>query len=93
MAVKSKPTPDFTIDALQAELEAVLIPEGAGSTTRELSKLLGIGTSAVLTRLHQMKEDGRLAVVRKRVESIDGRAQLVPAYRLKNKQADEGGAK
>lgn len=55
-------------------------------TTRELCKLWGVSEETATKRLRRLQEDGLLDVmVRVSITTLDGRQQVVPAYRLKAK--------
>jgi len=77
------PEPDFTMDDLLRELEAMLAPAEAGMTCAELAQALGMGMNAVRRRLHELKVGGRLQTVRKRMRRIDGVEISVTAYKLR----------
>lgn len=78
-----KPKPDFSIDDLLREVEATLAPEGDGLTTSELAERLGISVAAARARLRILAHQGRLAIVRKRTQRMDGLWTTVRAYKLK----------
>jgi len=79
----NKPVPQFSIDQLVAELREALpdIDEG-GVRTVEVAEALGLGETTVRKRLGQLKAQGRLQVVRRKVETLDGKQTTVRAYRL-----------
>jgi DNA-binding GntR family transcriptional regulator len=79
----SKPTPKFSMDQLAAELREALpdIDEG-GVRTVEVAEALGLGETTVRKLLGQLKAQGRLQVVRRKVETLDGKQTTVRAYKL-----------
>jgi DNA-binding GntR family transcriptional regulator len=79
----SKPTPSFSMDQLVAELREALpdIDEG-GVRTVEVAEALGLGETTVRKLLGQLKAQGRLQVVRRKVETLDGKQTTVRAYKL-----------
>ena len=83
-----KPEPDFTMDDLLRELEAMLAPAEDGMTTKELARALNLGEAAVRSRLHKLMEQGRLIRVRKRITRIDDVELSVTAYKLKEVRQD-----
>ena len=79
----AKPEPSFSMGDLLAEMEAMLAPSGGGARTAELAEAIGVCESSVRKLLRQLKSEGRLAVVRQKVEGLDGRMFTVAAYRLR----------
>jgi Mn-dependent DtxR family transcriptional regulator len=79
----SKPTPKFSMDHLVAELQEALpdIDED-GARTVEIAEALGFGETTVRKLLGQLKAQGRLQVVRRKVETLDGKQTTVRAYKL-----------
>jgi len=86
----SKPTPRFSMDQLVAELREALpdIDEG-GVRTVEVAEALGLGETTVRKLLGQLKAQGRLQVVRRKVEALDGKQTTVRAYKL-SEEASNG---
>lgn len=79
-----KPEPAFTLDELFSELRQRLDTTGDGWAMSELmEQFMPASRNTILIRLHQLKREGRLVVVKKRIMDITGRMQLVSAYRLK----------
>lgn len=79
----SAPEPDFTLDEFIEELNEDAIKVGTGLTRLEIQEATGMGKTWVLQKLRELKKDGKLVVVRKKVEAIDGRMASVPAYRIR----------
>ena len=79
----SKPEPSFTMDSLIAELEAQL-PSACevGVRTCEVAAALDIGETTARKMLNQLREEGRIRVVRIRVEALNGKSMTVPAYQI-----------
>jgi DNA-binding GntR family transcriptional regulator len=79
----SKPTPSFSMDQLVAELrEALPDIDEDGARTVEITEALGLGETTVRKLLGQLKAQGRLQVVRRKVETLDGKQTTVRAYKL-----------
>jgi len=57
------------------------IDEG-GMRTVEIAAALGFGETTVRKLLGQLKAQGRLQVVRRKVETLDGKQTTVRAYKL-----------
>jgi len=75
------PELDFTLEEFIKELEQEAnLAEGL--TTQELKEITDMGETWIRGQLRRLKKDGRLIVVRKKVERIDGRTMTVPAYRI-----------
>jgi len=51
-------------------------------TTRELCNALRMSSQRAQRLIRQLKEEGRIEVVRRKEMRIDGISTLVPAYRL-----------
>lgn len=80
--IDKPPEPDFTLEGFLEELnERAGIDDGL--TRREIQEETGMGKSWVLEQLRELKESGRLIVVKKRINSLDNRKLTIPAYRLK----------
>jgi Mn-dependent DtxR family transcriptional regulator len=62
-------------------IEDIFIDEG-GVRTVEIAEALGFGETMVRKLLGQLKAQGPLQVVRRKVETLDGRQTTVRAYRL-----------
>ena len=79
----SKPTPSFSMDQWVAELREALpdIDEG-GVRTVEVAEALDLGETTVRKLLGQLKAQGRLQVVRRKVETLDSKQTTVRAYKL-----------
>jgi Mn-dependent DtxR family transcriptional regulator len=79
----SKPAPKFSMEQLVAELREALpdIDEG-GVRTVEVAEALGFGETTVRKLLGQLKAQGRLQVVRRKVETLDSKQTTVRAYKL-----------
>lgn len=57
-------------------------------TTRELCRLWGVSEETATKRLRRLQEDGLLdAMARVTITTLDGRQQIVPAYRLKGSKS------
>ena len=85
------PEPDFTIEELIQELEAVSPPRGGeGYTTRELAEKSGKSVKAILRLLHVLDAEGRLEPTQKGIIGIDGLPHTVPAYRLLRLEGGDG---
>ncbi len=77
------PEPDFMLEDFIAELEEEAnLSEGL--TTEELKGITNMGKTWIRGQLRRIKKEGRLVVVRKKVERIDGRIMTVPAYRVRD---------
>lgn len=75
------PEPDFTLDQWLKDLEdKANLQEGL--TRREIEEATGMGKTWVLSQLRKLKAEGRLTVVRKKIEALDGKMFPVPAYRI-----------
>jgi hypothetical protein len=70
------------IGAWLAEMVALGNRNDEGHTTKELAAALGASECAVLTRLQQARDLGRLVVGRRTITSLDGRKAQVPVYRV-----------
>jgi len=79
----SRPTPSFSMDQWVAELREALpdIDEG-GVRTVEVAEALDLGETTVRKLLGQLKAQGRLQVVRRKVETLDSKQTTVRAYKL-----------
>ena len=53
-----------------------------GVRTVEVAEALGLGETTVRKLLGQLKAQGRLQVVRRKVETLDGKQTTVRAYKL-----------
>ena len=71
------------MEQLVAELREALpdIDEG-GVRTVEVTQALDLGETTVRKLLGQLKAQGRLQVVRRKVETLDGKQTTVRAYKL-----------
>lgn len=71
-------------DLIEAVLQAQADQGPAGALTiRDLVKRTGRTDTTIRTKLHELREAGRLEVLQVRRATLDGRVQPVPAYRLK----------
>lgn len=76
-----KITESEILDALRTAAATGTNIEGA-STSRELRRALGWGEKRMRDHLHNLKDRGQVTVVRVTREGLDGKPQLVTAYRL-----------
>jgi hypothetical protein len=69
----SKPKPEFSMEQLIGELHSKVpaVDEG-GARTEEICLALGLGETTVRKMLRQLKIEGRLEVVRRRIERVHG---------------------
>jgi hypothetical protein len=89
----SKPTPSFSMDQLVEELRSkVPTVDDDGARTEEICLALGLGETTVRKMLRQLKADGRLEVVRRRIEAVDGKLVTVRAYRIPAQGGTDGTA-
>lgn len=79
----SKPEPDFEMDDLIQELLATETEGRTGWRVAELAAATGMSTRIIRERLRRLKAEGRLVLVRSKMEDLSGRMMPVPAYRLK----------
>lgn len=84
------PVPAFTMEQLTAELRERL-PEvdAQGVRVAEMVEALGVGATTIRTLLTALKKAGRLRVVRRSMEALDGRRTPVAAYIIIDKQEEE----
>ena len=85
---------EVTEDELVAAVLAAFMPteDSAGVTTAELVDATGKSNKWILSQLRQLRKSGRLDVVRRTSETIDGRLTKVPAYILKNESKADSSA-
>lgn len=72
------------LEKLVALLKRPVTEDAQGFTRAELCEATGLSDETVLGRLRELSRQGKLDVGRKRILSIDGRGNYVPAYRIKN---------
>ena len=70
------------IDELLEALLAADSTKNVGLTTKELSEMLGWSDDKVRSRLKELKRSGKIVATLVRREILDGRAMLIPAYRM-----------
>ena len=79
----NKPQPSFSMEQLIEELRSkVPIVDNDGARTEEIRLALGLGETTVRKMLRQLKAQGRLEVVRRRIEAVDGKLMTVRAYKI-----------
>jgi hypothetical protein len=89
----SKPKPDFSMAQLIEELRGkVPTVDDDGARTEEICLALGLGETTVRKMLRQLKAQGRLEVVRRRIEAVDGKLVTVRAYRIPAQGGTDGTA-
>ena len=80
----AKPVPNFTMDALIAELETRLPAMcDEGVRTVQVAKALKVSETTARKMLRQLNEEGRIELVRIQVEALNGKSMTVAAYRIK----------
>ena len=68
-----------------------LLRQGGDSeymTRRELQRATGLSLGKIMDRLHDLNEAGRLEISWVDRITIDGRANKIPAYRLKGSEGE-----
>lgn len=78
-----KPEPDFDLHDLVAELTKAAEEDDSGVTVQELMDALNWSDKRVHRRLLALKHAGRLELVPRRIETLNGREMMTMAYRLK----------
>jgi hypothetical protein len=87
--MKAKSASMIKVDVLPDELMSALQDavgfsgsDDGWRTVKELSKSTGMCTTRVQELLGKLIENGKACVSRVRRQSIDGRLQLIPAYKI-----------
>lgn len=72
-------------EVIDAVREAAVMPDAppGALTAAQMAKNLGLSRDGVKRALAKLRDSGRLEVYRIRQTDTTGRAQLVPAYRVK----------
>ena len=70
------------LDALMARAGEDIDSNGA-ITRKEMMKETGMSRTAVMRRLAELKDEGRLTVIYVKEERVDGQMGKVPAYKLR----------
>jgi hypothetical protein len=77
------------IEELGGKVPAV---DEGGARTEEICLALGLGETTVRKMLRQLKAEGRLEVIRLRIEAVDGKTVTVRAYRIPAQGGTDGTA-
>ena len=81
------------MDQLVEELRSkVPIVDNDGARTEEICLALGLGETTVRKMLRELKAQGQLEVVRRRIEAVDGKLVTVRAYRIPAQGGTDGTA-
>jgi len=81
-----RPKPDFSVDEIIAELEALAIKQGDGVTAEEVTDRIGMSRQGVQNLINHLVKSGRWEYAGHRKGArIDGAACWRPVYRPKAK--------
>lgn len=72
-----------TDDLLEAIRQSLLLTSDTGFTVSDLAQELNYGNATIRQLLHKLNRAGHLEVTRVRRTDLSGRAQTIPAYRIK----------
>ena len=79
----SKPSPKFSMDDLVKQLQTLLPSQcNEGVRTVEIAAALNVSETTARKILNLLKAEGKVEVVRMKVEALDGKSMTVRAYRI-----------